>query len=176
MKKIFAVTAALAILGNSVKVSAMPMPDEMNEETRYIHEIMVGCNDDTLRASDGNEFRLENVDTIHPIQYEVCMDTYCTETRLDDEIVDFCPLVEVLEVHSAYVLQGGAEIVITDDCAEGGYVYALDEQMPEFSHVYVIMNTHWSEDATKHTIYGITDMETYECYQMEQGVSSYAKG
>lgn len=167
MKKMVTVLAALAILGNCSKASAMPMPEIM-DDSRYQHEIMVGTNDNELTAEDGNVYVIEGIDHVKPIAYEVCVDTYCTDIREDDEIVDFVPLTEVLEVHPAYVLQDGNELVIADDSAESGHIYGFqDVEIPEYSLVYVIMNTHWSDDVAKHTIYGFTDMETYECYLMD---------
>lgn len=163
MKKMVTLLAALAILGNSGLVSA-------SDGMRYHHETMVGTGVNEFTAQDGNVYVIEGIDHVKPIQYEVCVDTWCTETRTDDEIVDFVPLTEVLEVHKAYVLQGGNELVIADDSAESGHIYGFQNvEIPEYSLVYVIMNTHWSDDVTKHTIHGFTDMETYECYLMEQG-------
>lgn len=164
MKRMLAMTTALFVCGKCGTINAMPMADFIDPDTRYVHEIMVGCNDDTLRASDGFEYVITPGCTIHPIEYEVCVDTWCTETRTDDEIVDFCELAEVLEIHSAYVLQGGNEIVITDECTESGYIYELAETLPEYSHVYVVMNNHWSNDVTVHSIYRLADREEYIRY------------
>ena len=51
MKRILAMTAALLICGKCGTINAMPMADFIDPDTRYVHEIMVGCNDDPLRKS-----------------------------------------------------------------------------------------------------------------------------
>lgn len=167
------ITAALmvALCGNIAKVSAMPMPDVMDKATRYQHEIMMAVSEDTLEAEDGNLFAMENIDPLYVgSHYEVCMDTYCTEIRTDDEIVDFCPLDEVCETWLciSYGDTGREFLVLQGD--KEGYVFSIPEDAENLMYLepyYVTFNNHWTKDFKDDTPLKWIDLETWELMYIE---------
>ena len=165
MKKIIIAMAALVVAVNGTKVSAMPMPMEM-DDSRYQHEVMSAINENTLKSEDGNLFGMEGIDPLNiGSLYEVCMDTYCTRTRADDEVVDFCPLEEVIEtVLCISYGNTGREILVLQGDKEG-YVYSISDDAEKLMYLepyYVTFNNHWTDDIFDDSIMEYVDLETWE--------------
>lgn len=163
MKKIMSILAALAIIGNAVSpVRAIP--------EKYTHDVMVAVSENTLETEDGNLYEMAEIDHLYVgSHYEVCVDTFCTDDRTDDEIVDFCPLDECSVTLKAFALQGGSgELVIVTDGEWSGHIYKVDAALVEYEPYFVTLNTHWSGDVTDDSVLKVTDLETWELMNWEE--------
>lgn len=124
----------------------------------FKHEVMTGVIDcHHLKSNDGFVYNLgKNVDaTIPGYSYEVCVDTFNTANRNDDDIVDFCPLEECTEYLTAMVSESGIFQII-DEGKWYGHLYATSDKVnPGF--YTLTLNTHWSESVEDDTLISYTE-------------------
>lgn len=138
------------------------MVNAQHEE--FEHRVMYGISKHCMVDESGNVFDLgANVDVVKGEEYETCV--WLGNNDFSEEIVDFCPIEEVLYSTEAVALGGGQLFCLTGIYA--GEIYCVKENLQEYETYKLRLNTHWTEEIEDDSIYSYMDLETWELTKME---------
>lgn len=138
--------------------------EEAEEAQEFEHRVMYGISEHCMVDESGNVFDLgANVDVVKGEEYETCV--WLGNNDFSEEIVDFCPIEEVLYSTEAVALGGGQFFCLTGIYA--GEIYCVKEDLQEYETYKLRLNTHWTEEIEDDSIYSYMDLETWELTRME---------
>ena len=155
-------------MGNLIKalllaaIMSSQMACKANRSPRpytFKHEVMTGVIDcHHLKSNEGFIYDLgANVDAVVPgYAYEVCIDTFNTASRNDDDIVDFCPLEECTEYLTAVVSTPGTFQIISAGKWRG-HLYSVSEKV-DYGFYRIALNTHWSDDVKDDSVISYSEV------------------